>query len=192
MFCTKCGEQIKDNSNFCPFCGNKVGNTDKFQKPEKESTILSHDNAKDESNKNRSFGSYATESIYEQQLKLKADKEEKVDNIEGFIAIILAIISMVKSGITLQFDILTACTCIVVGAIVEIVLIPLAKIYKKNAGIYKAKDKLDKYRSMKGTCDEQVLIQTIEIGSVMEERQGKGLLYFLVCVLIIIIIFSFL
>ncbi|WP_304645390.1 hypothetical protein, partial [uncultured Dubosiella sp.] len=60
------------------------------------------------------------------------------------------------------------------------------------AGIYKAKDKLDKYRSMKGTCDEQVLIQTIEIGSVMEERQGKGLLYFLVCVLIIIIIFSFL
>lgn len=89
MFCTKCGKQIKDNSNFCSFCGNKVGNTDKFQKPKKEPTILNHDNAKDENNKNSSFEFYAKdkqsdfqqvnneESIYEQQLKLKADKEEK-------------------------------------------------------------------------------------------------------------------
>lgn len=26
MFCTKCGNEIKANSNFCTGCGNKVNN----------------------------------------------------------------------------------------------------------------------------------------------------------------------
>lgn len=144
-----------------------------------------------ENTETTSQGAENQASAYEQQLKIKADKESKVDNIEHIIALILALFWMAKAGMTLTVDILNALTTIVLGTLIEFLLVPFVKAYKKSLGIYKAQEKLEKYQSMKGTCDEQVIIQTVEIQS-STENQSKGLLYFLLCVILIILIFSML
>lgn len=132
---------------------------------------------------------FNNESIYEQQLKIKAQKEKKVDNIEHVVAIILALFWMAKAGMTLQVDLLNAITTIVVGSLIEFLLIPFVNRYKKVEGIYKAQDKYDRYQSLKGSCDEQVIIQSIEIESSIG-NQSKGLLYFLLCVIVILLLFA--
>lgn len=132
---------------------------------------------------------FNNESIYEQQLKIKAAKEKKVDNIEHVLAIILALFWMAKAGMTLEVDLLNAITTIVVGSLIEFLLIPFVNRYKKVEGIYKAQDKYDRYQSLKGSCDEQVIIQSIEIESSIG-NQSKGLLYFLLCVIVILLLFA--
>ena len=132
---------------------------------------------------------FNNESIYEQQLKIKAAKEKKVDNIEHVLAIIMALFWMAKAGMTLEVDLLNAVTTIVVGSLIEFLLIPFVNRYKKVEGIYKAQDKYDRYQSLKGSCDEQVIIQSIEIESSIG-NQSKGLLYFLLCVIVILLLFA--
>ena len=54
------------------------------------------------------------------------------------------------------------------------------------------REKLEKYKSLKGTCDEQIIIQTIEMQFNNNNESSKGLLYFLLCVLVIMLIFAML
>lgn len=142
-----------------------------------------------ENTETTSQGAENQASAYEQQLKIKAQKEKKVDNIEHVLAIILALFWMAKAGMTLEVDLLNAITTIVVGSLIEFLLIPFVNRYKKVEGIYKAQDKYDRYQSLKGSCDEQVIIQSIEIESSIG-NQSKGLLYFLLCVIVILLLFA--
>ena len=118
--------------------------------------------------------------------------EENIDKWKIYIILGITLFLFVKAGISIELSFELLIMTMIVGTIIEVLLIPFFNAYKKNWGCYKAKEKLEKYKSLKGTCDEQIIIQTIEMQFNKNNESSKGLLYLLLCVLVIMLIFAML
>lgn len=131
-------------------------------------------------------------SEYEKRLIENSSHEENIEKWKIYIILGITLFLFVKAGISIELSFELLIMTMIVGTIIEVLLIPFFNGYKKNCGCYKAKEKLEKYRSLKGTCDEQIIIQTIEMQFNNKSEPNKGLLYFLLCVLVIMFIFAML
>ena len=131
-------------------------------------------------------------SEYEKRLIENSSHEENIDKWKIYIILGITLFLFVKAGISIELSFELLIMTMIVGTIIEVLLIQFFNAYKKNWGCYKAKEKLEKYKSLKGTCDEQIIIQTIEMQFNNNNESSKGLLYFLLCVLVIMLIFAML
>lgn len=134
-------------------------------------------------------------SLYEENLLRLCNKEKKIDKIIEVIAVIATL------GFSFYYDGLDAghgpIVCLLAGAFVvsilgNIFVMPFVNGYKKSENCYKCIEKYEKFLELKASTNEEVAIQTVEIEySNIYNKKKHGLLYYLICVLLIIIIFAF-
>ena len=147
MFCGKCGKQVAYDSNWCPFCGEKMLIP---QKLEKEICNNEYDS-------------------YEDGLEKKKKIEEKGIFISIFLGIIICGVAIVNNWGYRDFsEIVIICILVVLS---------IAAIYNAMAesmGVYKAGENLEKYRRLKVDIGRTEAIKTMEES--MRTKEGYTML----------------
>ena len=165
MFCKKCGAKININEKFCSICGNRI-----------EPIQFNEDSTKSQN--------------YEENLKKLAEKEIELDGVKMLIMIVFAIIMLVyymTQGFGFVESSISGVVCSWI--IVSIIGSPILKSVKKDKKCFKANEKYEKFKELKSTMDINMAIQSVELEySNIYQSKGHGLLYYLICIVVIIFI----
>lgn len=167
MYCKNCGKSIADDVTFCPQCGTSVQN----QIPSM---------------------AVMESSAYVNVLKSQSEQETKIDRIVSAIEIVVCIaVFLYYMGIGNDVISSAIASVLLCALVCSITVSPIVKKYKKTQNIYKAADKYAKYQELVSSMSSETAIQTVEIEyhKIVNEH-SHGVLYFLLCVLTIIVIIS--
>lgn len=167
MYCNNCGANILNDSTFCPHCGTAI--QQQYLTIEKTDT-----------------------TAYENVLKSQSEKETKIDQVVGAIEIVIGICFFVYY-IVIGNDILSSAIASLILAVLicAVTIHPIVNKYKKMNNLYKASAKYAKYQELLSSMNKDTAIQTVEIEfNNIKNEHSHGILYFLLCILTIIVIFS--
>lgn len=118
-------------------------------------------------------------------------EEEKYNNYEYGVDFLIFIISMIyymRNGEELIVSIISA---LLIASIASFVIVSrVFKSIKKEDGCYRAKEKYDKYNILKQSMEASVAIHMVNLEFDKSNQEKHGLLYYLVCIIAVILIFA--
>lgn len=127
---------------------------------------------------------------YDELFKNSVSKEEEYTNYEYGVDVLIFIISTVyymKNGEDFIVSIVSA---VVLASIASIIVSRIFKSIKKEDGCYRAKEKYDKYNILKQSMEASIAIHMVNLEFDKSNQEKHGLLYYLVCVIAVILIFA--
>ena len=81
-------------------------------------------------------------------------------------------------------------SAVVLASIASIIVSRIFKSIKKEDGCYRAKEKYDKYNILKQSMEASVAIHMVNLEFDKSNQEKHGLLYYLVCIIAVILIFA--
>lgn len=187
MYCTKCGNEIDENTLFCPKCGTKVLNKEVNEDNDMgENKSSTNDKAAQES------GDKQSGEEIDKILEVKVSEETRYDEYEKKAIIIVAIVFSLLYIVSVGEIIISVISGIVVAEILDFLIIsPVFNKIKKGNGCYKAKEKHTRCTILKQTMEPSIALNMVEI-EFSKYKEKRNVLYYLLCILVIVLIFALL
>lgn len=128
---------------------------------------------------------------YDKVLENYMIEEEKYNNYEYGVDVLIFIISTVYYMRNGEDFIVSIISALVLASIASFVIVSrVFKSIKKEDGCYRAKEKYDKYNILKQSMEASVAIHMVNLEFDKSNQEKHGLLYYLVCIIAVILIFA--
>lgn len=162
---------------------NLENGTFNFENESKNSTNIENNDQKLNHNDN--------DDEYDKLLKNYISKEEEFTSYEYGIDLLIFIISIIYYMRNGEDFIVSVISALILTSIASFVIVSrIFKSIQKEEGCYRAKEKYDKFNLLKQSMGTNVAIHMVDLEFSNSNQEKHGLLYYLVCVVAVILIFA--